>query len=147
MTASENLRGQFRDLLKILATPLYWLLVANATVNAVYSSFFFPLITRKSQPRARAYPKIEHMAWKGAKSREEEEHYLFIWSVILPSVGFTTSLVTGIFVNYSKKQTLVAATLIQVTRGASLNLTSASFFRPPEIPTRSSLLRVIPNSG
>jgi len=88
----------------------------NITVVITYGAFFFGLV-------------IEQMRWHGANS-EEADFYLFIWSVLLPSIGFPASLISGFGINYSNKKTLFGTAFLQVLLLVALCV-AATFPRTP----------------
>lgn len=93
------LKEQFNDFTFFVQSRLYWALVFNITSFVVYASFFFPLVQI-------------HMKWHGA-NEEQQISYLYLWSILLPTLGAFTSLISGFFIKFENKLTLVGFSLFQ----------------------------------
>eukprot|EP01126_Amoeba_proteus_P045384 TRINITY_DN5075_c0_g1_i4.p1 TRINITY_DN5075_c0_g1~~TRINITY_DN5075_c0_g1_i4.p1 ORF type:complete len:241 (-),score=30.93 TRINITY_DN5075_c0_g1_i4:89-811(-) len=85
---------------KVFTNRFYWFLALQFGWVFLYNYFFISLV-------------MSHMLWHGA-SKEEAKDYLYIWSVMLPMVGFTASLISGFIIDYERKSTMIGINILQI---------------------------------
>eukprot|EP01126_Amoeba_proteus_P007493 TRINITY_DN1269_c0_g1_i17.p1 TRINITY_DN1269_c0_g1~~TRINITY_DN1269_c0_g1_i17.p1 ORF type:complete len:311 (+),score=24.92 TRINITY_DN1269_c0_g1_i17:485-1417(+) len=95
-----DFKQMYRELRMVIKRRLTWSLVLSGSIIGNFDSWFMPSVT-------------QHMRWHGA-TMEEAANYLYIWSLVLPCLGFPSSMISGFVIDYSNKKTLVFLSILQI---------------------------------
>eukprot|EP01126_Amoeba_proteus_P008620 TRINITY_DN13233_c0_g1_i1.p1 TRINITY_DN13233_c0_g1~~TRINITY_DN13233_c0_g1_i1.p1 ORF type:complete len:519 (+),score=41.47 TRINITY_DN13233_c0_g1_i1:228-1559(+) len=95
-----NISQQLAELKTVVSSRLFWFISLTGIVLFLYQAFFFPMVAI-------------HMRWHGA-TREESQQYLYIWSIMLPCLGFPACLIAGFGISPTKKWSICLLSFLQL---------------------------------